>query len=61
MRAFSDDARGHGLVKECLELLRALSSRRSHTDFYNIEVSHRGELAYAEDELKGGIKLSLGS
>ena len=41
MRAFSDNARGHGLTKECLELARALSSCRSKAAKTTVADGHK--------------------
>lgn len=31
------------------------------SDFYSVEISHRGEMEYTQDELEEGVSLSLGS
>ncbi|RNL53269.1 hypothetical protein D7003_12690 [Arthrobacter oryzae] len=39
----------------------SISDVKGGSDFYSVEVANRGTIEYTEDELKKGVKLSLGS
>jgi len=53
---------GEGKYKDgWCEFPFTVSGIKEGNEFYGVEVSHRGKIEYTSDDLKSGVKLSLGS